>query len=75
MGEQAQKIPWEELALTTEECCAMFGKSPRAFLETVACLPGFPQRVSQKPAAWIAGEVKQYRDANRVGRRGYRRTR
>jgi hypothetical protein len=71
----AEKIPWEELALNAEEAGGMFGKSARAFMETVACLPGFPARVSAKPAAWIAGEVKEWRDANRAYQRGYRRSR
>jgi hypothetical protein len=71
----AEKIPWVELALNAEEAGAMFGKSARAFLETVACLPGFPVRVSAKPAAWVAGEVKEWRDSNRAGRRANRRSR
>ena len=69
----AVEIPFEHRALNAEQCGELFGKSPRAFLETVACLPNFPARVSQKPAAWVAGEVIAWRDANRVGRRGRRR--
>lgn len=62
----AESIPWEKRAIGTEECAALFGLSPRQFLEAVACLPSFPTRIRMRPAYWIAGEVEAWRDANRA---------
>ena len=62
----AEKIPWPQLALTADECAGMFGCTKRSFLESIACLPSFPRRVRAKPSAWIAGEVAEWRDANRA---------
>lgn len=52
----AEKVPWMELALSAEE---------DHFLQRVACRPGFPARLTFKPATWRAGEVVEYRNANR----------
>lgn len=65
----AEKIPYELLALTSEECAQLWGVSVDYFLRTIACRPGFPARVGNRPATWIAGEVLAYRDANRPGDR------
>jgi predicted DNA-binding transcriptional regulator AlpA len=65
-------IPFDQQAITAEQLALLFGCSPRHALERIACRPGFPERVSLKPAAWIAGEVLAWRDANRVGRQGHR---
>lgn len=62
----AESIPWEKRAISAEECAALFGLSTRQFLETRACLPTFPARISMRPAYWIAGEVEAWRDANRA---------
>lgn len=60
-------IPWLEMAIDAETCAGLFGPiKPETFLRTIACRPGFPERVSRCPAAWIAREVIAYRDANRV---------
>lgn len=71
----AEKIPWTELPLTAEECAALWCISPEHFLATVACLPDFPVRVTKKPASWLAGEVIEYRNTNRVGQPKNRRRR
>lgn len=65
----AEKIPWQELAMTAEECGELWGVSGEHFLRTVACKPNFPARLTRKPATWKAGEVIAYRDRNRYGRR------
>lgn len=59
------KLPWTKLALAADECAQVFGLSKDRFLRTIARLPAFPQRVSLKPAAWKAGEVVEWRGANR----------
>lgn len=60
-------IPWQEMAIDAETCAALFGPiKAETFLRTVACRPGFPERVSRCPATWVAREVLAYRDANRV---------
>ena len=63
----AEKIPWQELAMTADECGELFGVSAEHFLRTYACKPGFPVRVTRKPATWKAGEVIAYRDSHRYG--------
>lgn len=71
----AEKIPWTELPLTAEECAALWCISPEHFLASVACQPDFPVRVTKKPASWLAGEVIEYRNANRAGQQARRRRR
>lgn len=63
----AEKIPWTELAMSAEDCAELWGMSADHWLRTVACRPGFPVRLTKKPATWKAGEVVAYRDANRYG--------
>lgn len=60
------KIPWTELALSADECAELWGLTKEHFLATVACKPGFLARLTYKPATWRAGEVVDYRNANRV---------
>lgn len=64
----AENIPFELRALNAEEVGVLFGMSARTVLEKIACLPGFPARLTVKPATWIAGEVLAWRDANRASR-------
>jgi len=59
------KIPWSELPLNAAECGELWGITAEHFLSTVACRPGFPVRLTRKPATWKAGEVIEYRDSNR----------
>lgn len=63
----AEKIPWTELAMNADECGELFGVTGDYFLRTYACRPGFPARLTKKPATWKAGEVIEYRDSNRFG--------
>jgi hypothetical protein len=65
----AEKIPWTELAMTADECAELWGVSKDHFLQRVACKPGFPARLTFKPATWRAGEVVEYRNENRVQKR------
>lgn len=69
----AESIPFELRALNAEQVGALLGCCGRQVLERIACRPGFPQRVSLRPATWIAGEVLAWREANRAGRRARRR--
>lgn len=68
----AEKIPWDQLPLNAEECAALWGVGKEHFLEAIASRPGFPQRVNLKPAAWLAGEVVEYRNRHRPQRKGRR---
>lgn len=65
----AEKLPWTELALNADECAALWGVSGSHFLQRIACRPGFPERLTYKPATWKAGEVVEYRDSNRFQKR------
>ncbi|RZZ84279.1 hypothetical protein EA661_11350 [Pseudoxanthomonas winnipegensis] len=65
----AEKLPWQELAMTAEECGQLWGIKGEQFLRTYACKPGFPARLTRKPATWKAGEVVAWRDAHRAGGR------
>jgi predicted DNA-binding transcriptional regulator AlpA len=69
----AEKIPFELLALNAEQVGQLLGMSARTVLEKIACRPDFPDRVSMKPASWVAGEVLAWRDANRASARARRR--
>jgi hypothetical protein len=69
----AERIPFEELALDAAEVGAILGYAARTVLEDVACKPGFPARLTMRPATWRAGDIIDWRDANRAGRRGRRR--
>jgi hypothetical protein len=68
-------IPFEELALDAEAVGKILGQAPRMVLEKIACRPDFPVRVSQRPATWRAGDILEWRDANRVGLPSRRRAR
>ena len=74
MSEQAQ-IPFEELALDAAAVGKILGQAPRMVLEKIACRPGFPARLSARPATWRAGDILEWRDANRVGLPSRRRKR
>ncbi|MGL0786587.1 hypothetical protein [Xanthomonas translucens] len=63
----AQNIPWEHRAIGAEEVGQLLGLAPRTVLETVACRPDFPVRLTMRPATWVAGEVVEWRDRNRAG--------
>ena len=69
----AESIPFEHRALSAEEVGALLGCCARTVLERHACRPDFPERVSLRPATWIAGEVLTYRERIKGGRRGRRR--
>lgn len=57
----SDKVPWQELPLTADECGELYAVTGDHFLRTYACKPGFPARVTRKPATWKAGEVVEYR--------------
>lgn len=65
----AERIPFEELAIDAEEVGSILGYSARTVLEEVACKPGFPVRLTMRPATWRAGDIIEWRDANRAGQR------
>lgn len=65
----AEKIPFELRAIGAMEVGELLGLAPRTVLETIACRPDFPVRLTMRPATWIAGEVLAWRDANRAGQR------
>lgn len=63
----AENIPFELRAIGAEEVGALLGLAARTVLETIACKPDFPVRLTMRPATWVAGEVLAWRDANRAG--------
>lgn len=71
----AESIPFEHRAIDADGVGVLLGLSARTVLERIACRPGFPERLSNKPATWIAGEVLEWRAANRACPRGRRRRR
>lgn len=71
--EKYNGIPYELRAIGAEEAAALFGIAYKTFMQRIANRPDFPQRVNANPAAWVAGEVLKYRDANRALPRGKRR--
>jgi hypothetical protein len=71
----AENIPYELRAIGAEEVGGLLGLAARTVLETVACRPDFPVRISMRPATWIAGEVLEWREANRAGQQARRRRR
>lgn len=66
-------IPFELRAIPVAEVAQLLGLAPRTVLESTAKRPGFPARVSQRPASWVAGEVIAWRDAQRTTMRKSRR--
>lgn len=71
----AEDIPFEMRAIGAAEVGALLGLAARTVLETIACRPDFPVRLTMRPATWIAGEVLEWREANRAGRQGRQRQR
>lgn len=69
----AENIPFELRAIGAEEVGSLLGLAARTVLETVACRPDFPIRITMRPATWIAGEVLEWRQANRAGQPARRR--
>lgn len=69
----AENIPFELRAIDAEEVGSLLGLAARTVLETVACRPDFPIRLTMRPATWIAGEVLEWREANRAGQPARRR--
>ena len=65
----AEFIPWTERAMTAKDCAELWHVSAEHFLARIACRPGFPERLSLKPATWKAGEVLEWRDNNRPKRK------
>ncbi len=67
MSEETLDVPWELRAIGAAEVGLLLSLAARTVLETIACKPNFPLRVSMRPATWVAGEVLEWRDRNRVG--------
>lgn len=70
----AESIPFELRAIDVDGVAGLLGLAPRTVLEKVACLPSFPDRLTTRPATWIAGDVLAWREANRALLRGRRRS-
>lgn len=68
-------VPWELRAIGAYDVGVLLGLAPRTVLETIACRPDFPVRVSMRPATWIAAEVLKWRDENRAIPKGKKRQR
>jgi predicted DNA-binding transcriptional regulator AlpA len=64
---EKSRIPFEELALNADEVGQLLGCTGRQVLERIACKPGFPRRLSIRPASWIAREVLEWRESHRAG--------
>ena len=60
----ANKVSKEHLPLTAAECAALWGCSIGWFQRAIACKPSFPKPV--KRGIWIAGEVLDWRNENRL---------
>lgn len=73
MGEPVDLIPWELLALDAKGVAKLLGCQPRTVLEDYALRPDFPERIKRRPAAWVAGEVVEWRESHRAERRVRRR--
>lgn len=69
MSDEGSCVPWELRAIGAADVGVLLGLSPRAVLETVACRPDFPVRLTMRPATWVAGEVLKWRDSHRYGAR------
>ena len=69
-----ERIPWEQRAIGAGDVGLLLGLAPATVLQKMACRPDFPSRVSMRPATWVAGEVLEWRERNRVNvPRGRRR--
>lgn len=71
----AENIPYELRAIGAEEVGGLLGLASRTVLETIACRPDFPVRLTMRPATWVAGEVLEWRELNRAGRQARPRQR
>lgn len=72
MNESDSLVPFELRAINASAVGELLGLTPRTVLETVACRPDFPVRLTMRPATWVAGEVLKWREANRYGQRARR---
>lgn len=72
----AETIPFHLRSLDAKAAGELLGYPPRYVTERLACLPDFPKRVDRdgRPR-WIAGELLEWREANRASRSGRRRRR
>ena len=61
------QVPFEYQAIDAEAVGLLLGCAARTVLETHACRPDFPKRVSIRPATWVASEVLAYRAKFRDG--------
>lgn len=73
MNENDSLVPFELRAINASAVGELLGLTPRTVLESVACRPDFPIRVSMRPATWVAGEILKWRDTNRAGLLAHRR--
>jgi predicted DNA-binding transcriptional regulator AlpA len=64
---RGDSVPWELQAIGAAQVGLLLGLAARTVLETIACKPDFPERLTMRPATWVAGEVLEWRDRNRVG--------
>lgn len=62
----SSEIPWHLRAIGAADVAALLGCAPRTVLESIACRPDFPRRLSARPATWVAGEVLEWRDRHRA---------
>jgi hypothetical protein len=67
MNENDSLVPFELRAINATTLGELLGLTPRSVLETVACRPDFPMRLTLRPATWVAGEVLKWRETNRYG--------
>ncbi len=69
MNENDSLVPFELRAINADAVGELLGLTRRSVLESAACRPDFPVRVSMRPATWVAGEVLRWRDSHRLGTR------
>lgn len=72
MNEHDSSVPFELRAINAAAVGELLGLTRRSVLETVACRPDFPVRLTMRPATWVAGEVLKWRETNRYGLRARR---
>lgn len=73
MNENGSPVPFALRAINASAVGELLGLTPRTVLETVACRPDFPVRLTMRPATWVAGEVLKWRETNRYGQRARQR--
>lgn len=73
MNEKGSSVPFALRAINASAVGELLGLTPRTVLETVACRPDFPVRLTMRPATWVAGEVLKWRETNRYGHRARQR--